>query len=253
MLNLNWSTLLLQILNFIVMAFVLWRFLFKPVVKILDERSSRVTLAIDDAEKKAHEADEMRAEYEEKLSEAQEEAIAIHQRTQDELARSKKQLLEETREEISTMREKAQRELEESRQQAIYQHRRELGRLVSSLSARMMREAGGAAFQQSTIEQFIDQLSALSPDEYQQAMDESTADVLHVQLISAHGLDDQQMGRIEQLLKTLSKQPVAIAHKVDESLVAGATARFGDVVIDGSLAGQLQDLKDRYVDELEHA
>ncbi len=253
MLNLNWSTLLLQILNFIVMVLVLWRFLFKPVVKILDERSTRVTQAIDDAEKKAREADEMRAEYEEKLSEAQEEAIAIHQRTQDELARSKKQLLEETREEISTMREKAQRELDESKQQAIYQHRRELGRLVTSLSARMMSEAGGTAFQQASIEQFIHQLSVLSPDEYQQALDEGTAEVVHVQLVSARELDDQQMEHIEQLLQTLSNQPVAIAHKVDASLVAGATARFGDVVIDGSLAGQLQNLKDRYVDELEHA
>lgn len=253
MLNLNWSTLLLQILNFIVMALVLWRFLFKPVVKILDERSTRVTQAIDDAEKKAHEADEMRVEYEEKLSEAQEEAIAIRQQTQDELARSKKQLLEEAREEITTMREKAQHELEESRQQAIYQHRRELGRLVASLSARMMQEAGGPAFQQASIEQFIDQLSTLSPDEYQQALDESTAEILHVQLVSAHKLGAQHMQRIEQLLQTLSKQPVAIAHKVDESLVAGATARFGDVVIDGSLAGQLQNLKDRYIDELEHA
>jgi len=253
MLNLSWSTLLFQIFNFVVMVLILWRFLFKPVVKILDERSSRVTQAIDDAEKKAQEADAIRAEYEGKLSEAQEEAIAIRQQTQDELARSRKQVLEETRKEIATIREKAQRDLEESRQRAIYQHRWELGQLVTSLSARMMSEAGGPAFQQASVEQFIDQLSDLSPEECQQALDENTAEVVRVQLVSAHELDTQHMERIEQLLQTLSNQPVAIAHKVDESLIAGVTAHFGDVIVDGSLDGQLQNLKERYIDELEHA
>ncbi len=52
MLKLNWSTLLLQIVNFAVMAFILWRFFFKMVVRILDERSERVTSALQEAEQK---------------------------------------------------------------------------------------------------------------------------------------------------------------------------------------------------------
>ena len=69
------------------MAFILWRFFFKTVVQILDERSERVTGALREAEEKQQQADEMHAEYEQRLSEAQEQMIVMRQQTEEELAR----------------------------------------------------------------------------------------------------------------------------------------------------------------------
>jgi F-type H+-transporting ATPase subunit b len=251
MLQIKWSTLLLQILNFTVMAFILWRFFFRSVVRILDERSKRVGSALEEAEKSQQQAEEMRAEYEEKLTEAQEQVISMRQTAQEELARTKRQLLEETRDEIQDMREKAQREIEEARQQAVYQHRRELGRLVTALSARMIRESGGEAFQEASIDRFIAQLAALPEDEYRQTLEGSDAEVVHAQLVSAQPLSDAAMTRIAERMRQMAGQPVEVKRQVDASLVAGATIRFGDTMIDGSLAGQLQHLKERYVAELE--
>jgi F-type H+-transporting ATPase subunit b len=251
MLKLNWGTLLLQILNFLVMVFILWRFLFKKVVEILDERSRRVTSALDEAEEKQRKAEEMRAEYEEKLSEAQEQVIAMRQQAQEELARTKQEVLEETRQEVQTIREKAQGEIEDARQQAIYQHRLELGRLVTTLSARMMSESAGEAFQKASIEHFIDSLAAMSADEYRQALEDNEAEVLHVQLVSAQDLDADNKSQIERQVQNMTGQSIEVKYRVDPSLVAGATVRFGDVVIDGSLAGQLQNLKERYMVDLE--
>jgi F0F1-type ATP synthase delta subunit len=49
----------------------------------------------------------------------------------------------------------------------------------------------------------------------------------------------------------LTGQPVEVKYRVDPSLVAGATLRFGDVLIDGSVAGQLDHLKEQYMADLE--
>jgi F-type H+-transporting ATPase subunit b len=251
MLNINWSTLLLQILNFVVMVFVLWRFFFKPVIRILDERSKKVTSALDEADRKQSEAEGMRAEYEKKLSEAQEQMTAMKQRVQEDLALAKRQLLDETRQEITAMRGKAQNDIEEARRQAISQHRRELGRLVTTLSARMMRESAGDAFQRASIEQFIDHLATLPDEGYRQTMEDSGTDVVHVQVVSALDLDADSVARIQTQVQHMTSQPVEISHTTDPSLVAGATIRFGDTVIDGSVAGQLEHLKERYIAELE--
>ena len=56
MINLNWSTILLQMINFAVMVFILSRVFFKPVVRILDERASRVTQTLKEAEEREREA-----------------------------------------------------------------------------------------------------------------------------------------------------------------------------------------------------
>jgi len=252
MININWSTLILQIVNFSVMVFILTRFFFKPVVRILDERSKRVTSALDEAEQREREAAEMHAEYEQRLAEAQEQVIVMRQQAQEELEQTKRRLLSETRDEIQTMRERAEREIEEARQEAIYQHRRELGYLATTLSGRLMREAGGNAFQKASTEQFLEQLSALPDDQYRHALEASESEVVHVQLVSAHELDADSASQLERQVQEMAGKPIEVAHKVDPALVAGATIRFGDVVIDGSMAGQLQRLSERYVTDLEH-
>lgn len=251
MLQINWGTLVLQILNFAVMAFILARFFFKPVVRILDERSKKVTSALDEAQRREKEATEIHAEYQEKLAEAEEQVLVIRQQAQDELTRTKEKFLAETRQEVQEMREKAASQLEEARQQATYQHRRELGHLVTMLSARLMRESGGNSFQQASIDQFLARLSALPEEEYRSRLEATDAEVMHVQLASADDLDEDSMMRIEEQLKRMTRQAIEIKHKVDPTLVAGATVRFGDTVIDGSLAGQLQSLNERYLMGLE--
>jgi F-type H+-transporting ATPase subunit b len=251
MLQLNWSTLLLQILNFVVMVFILWRFLFKPVIRILDERSKKVTTALEEAEQRERQATEMRDEYEEKLAEARDQVMTMRQQAEEELARAKRQLLEDTRHEIDEMRHKAEAEIEEARRQAVYQHRRELGQLVTTLSAKMMRESTGEAFQRATMDQFIEQLGELPTEQYQQQLTDQAEGEVRVRLVSAQDLIDEQRKRIDRLVAEMAGHPVEIRYDVDPTLVAGATLRLGDVVVDGSTSGQLQELKERYMQDLE--
>jgi len=251
MLDIKWSTLILQIFNFLVMVFILARFFFKPVVRILDERSKKVTSALDEAERREKEATAMHAEYEEKLAEAQEQVVIMRQQAQEELEQTKQAFLDETRQEVQEMREKGTEELEEARRQAIFQHRLELGRLVTTLSGKLMREAGGSAFQEASIERFVERLHSLPADEVQRAMASSQAEVLHAQLVSADALDRENASRIEAHLHEMTEHPIEMIYKVDPALVAGATLRVGDTVIDGSLVGQLQRLSERYLADLE--
>ena len=251
MLDIKWSTLILQIFNFLVMVFILARFFFKPVVRILDERSKKVTSALDEAEKREKEAADMHAEYEQKLAEAHEQVFTMRQQAQEELEQTKQKFLDETRQEIQAIRDKTTGELEEARQQAILQHRRDLGRLVTTLSGKLIREAGGSIFQSASMVHFMQQLGALPADQVRRAVADSQTQVVHVQLVSAEQLDSDHTSRIEAQLRGMAKQPIEMIYKVDPSLVAGATVRFGDTVIDGSLAGQLQSLGERYLADVE--
>jgi F-type H+-transporting ATPase subunit delta len=51
------------------------------------------------------------------------------------------------------------------------------------------------------------------------------------------------------LEETIS-QPVDLTYRVDPNLIAGAMVRLGDTLIDGSLQGQIQQLRSRYEAEI---
>jgi len=273
MVNINWSTLLFQIINFLVMALILTRFFFKPVVRILDERSKKVTSALDEAQRREQEAAEIRAQYEKKLTETQEQVLVMKQQAQESVDEARQRALDETRAEILKMREKTERELGEARHQAIVEHQHELGALVTTLSGQLVQETGGAAFQKASMEDFVARLMEMPSEESRRALAalEATAEpgvdasadaadgalgegeVLHVQLDSASEADSESIARIEQRLQEMTGRQVTIRRKVDPSLIAGARMRFGDVVIDGSVAGQLRELGERYLHELEQS
>ena len=76
MVNFN-ATLIAQILNFLILVFVLTKFAYKPVVRIMDERKNKIAGDLEAAEKAKDEAEAVKAEYAAKLANARQEAQAI--------------------------------------------------------------------------------------------------------------------------------------------------------------------------------
>ncbi|MDQ5909767.1 MAG: synthase subunit delta [Pseudomonadota bacterium] len=65
---------------------------------------------------------------------------------------------------------------------------------------------------------------------------------LHAQLISAAAVTDIQRNHVIEALKVKFRRNVDLDCKTDESLIAGAVIRVGDLVIDGSARGRLDKL-----------
>ncbi|HCB12683.1 MAG TPA: F0F1 ATP synthase subunit delta [Gammaproteobacteria bacterium] len=66
--------------------------------------------------------------------------------------------------------------------------------------------------------------------------------ILHAELISSATVTDTQRNRVIAALKAKFHRDVALDCKIDESLIAGAVIRVGDLVIDGSARGRLDKL-----------
>ena len=76
MVNIN-ATLIAQILNFLVLVFVLAKFVYKPVLGIMEERKNKIASDLETAEKAKKDAESVKAEYAAKLADARQEAQAI--------------------------------------------------------------------------------------------------------------------------------------------------------------------------------
>lgn len=67
----------MQILNFLILLFILAKFAYKPLMKVLDERRARVANDLETAEKTRVEAEALKEQYSKQLAEARTEATAI--------------------------------------------------------------------------------------------------------------------------------------------------------------------------------
>ncbi|MDY4919599.1 MAG: F0F1 ATP synthase subunit B [Phascolarctobacterium sp.] len=76
MVNIN-ATLIAQILNFLVLVFVLAKFAYKPLLGMMEERKNKIASDLESAEKAKNDAEAVKAEYAAKLADARQEAQAI--------------------------------------------------------------------------------------------------------------------------------------------------------------------------------
>jgi F-type H+-transporting ATPase subunit b len=130
--------ILAQIINFLIVAFILWRFAFKPVLATLDERQKKIASGLQYA-------DEMKA----KLEAVQQESVASAKRAQaeatkiiDEARKAAKEFLDkQTQESAAKAGEilaKAQQVIELEKKKMLAEARTEIARLVVSITQRVL-------------------------------------------------------------------------------------------------------------------
>lgn len=76
MVNFN-ATLIAQVLNFLILVFILAKFAYKPLMKIMDDRKNKIAGDLAAAETAKTDAESIKAEYAAKLAAARQEAQAI--------------------------------------------------------------------------------------------------------------------------------------------------------------------------------
>ena len=79
------------------------------------------------------------------------------------------------------------------------------------------------------------------------------AGLLTAELISADNLTEEQLAPLREALERRFGQPVVFEIKVDRSLLGGVRVRVGNTVLDGSVRGHLQTLRQRMLADLSAA
>ena len=111
--------LLAQIINFSILLFLLKRFLYKPILKVLDERKKRIETSLKQAEEIQKKFVEANIEQEKILDTAKLQASKIIENAKEEAKVLSRKLQEETNKEIESTLERAKSALQLEKQKMI--------------------------------------------------------------------------------------------------------------------------------------
>ena len=100
MLGINLKIFIAQLINFLVVLFVLWKWVYQPIVKLLDERSARIEKSMQQAKEIESRFESTRIEQEALLTQAKTESSAILERARLEAETQKEKLTTKAKEEV---------------------------------------------------------------------------------------------------------------------------------------------------------
>jgi F-type H+-transporting ATPase subunit b len=241
---LSWSTFALEIINFLVLVWILKRFLYKPVLGVIARRRAGIESVLARAQEKQAAAEALKAEYETRLTAWDQERAQAREALTDELDQRRSHELAALRDELEQQREKAR--VGEARRRADAQRRMEQTALAQGarFAARLLGQAACPDVESRLIELTIGELGRLPAARVAALRNTRAMAADEVVVTTAFPLADDQGRRLEARLREVVGLAVPVRFDRNDSLLAGVRMTFGAWVLGMNLRDELQGFRE---------
>ena len=245
----DWFTVGAQLVNFLILVWLLKRFLYKPILHAIDEREKRIAAELADADAQKAEAQKERDEFKHKNEEFDQQRAALLSKATDEAQAERQRLLEEARKAAVVLNSKLQettRQQEHNLSQAI---RRRTQQEVFAIARKALADLSTTTLEERLCEVFICRLREMDGH-----AKESLAEILktasHPALVrSAFDLPAEQRAAIQTALNEPFSAEIHIQFETVPDLISGIELTKNGQKVAWSIGDYLVSLE-RGVDDL---
>lgn len=222
----DWFTVGAQTLNFLILVWLLKRFLYKPILDAIDGREKIISKKLSDADQKNSEALKEREEFQKKNSVFDQQRAALLSQATTEVQAERQRLLDVARLAADTLRSKQQAALQSEEQHMHEAITRRTHEEVFALTRKMLADLAGATLEERMTEVFVKCLQALDGDAkesliqaWKTAAIKTSPEPMRVR--SAFVLPPAQQGALQQALRDLLSAEIEIEYETAPDLLSG--------------------------------
>ena len=240
----DWFTVVAQIVNFLVLVWLLKRFLYKPVLDAMDKRERTVVAQLRDAEALKAEAEKQRESFRlaQEAFEGQKQAALREVQAEAEATRAR--LLEEIRRESETLRKKWLATLQEERDTWQEELAARVQREIFAIARQTLRDLAGEELEQRIAHVFLGRIKALAREEKSRLVSCLEASQHPATIRSALDLPDSVRTGIEETIKATLSPKAQLRFQTDPELLAGIELALDGHKIAWSIEGYLSSLEE---------
>jgi F-type H+-transporting ATPase subunit b len=151
----DWFKLIAQILNFLVVLYLLNRFGFKPLLSLMDERAARIKKGLEDAEAAERDRALAQSEREAAVAEARKEAQAMIARANKIAEDTRTEILGEARTEAGKLVERAREEITAEKEKALAELRGQVADLALDAAGKLVKSQMSSQTQRRLVEEVL--------------------------------------------------------------------------------------------------
>lgn len=239
--QLNWSTFFIEIINFLILVWVLKRLFYAPITRVISKRKKEIQDSLDKAEQLKKEAQELEKQYQERLTYWEEEKEEKRKVLDQEMEDLKQKKLEALKAMMAKEKEKRKSLEKRQLQKQIENNLRESLALAAQFSAKFLKTFADKDLEKKIVSEFIEALSRLPQDPFQRLKVEFSDKNLTVLIESAYLLNEKQKQTIStQFSDIFNKKKMTITFDQNRDLLAGLCVTIGSMILQANLRDELK-------------
>jgi F-type H+-transporting ATPase subunit b len=245
----DWFTIIAQVINFLILVWLLKRFLYRPILDAIDVREKRIAAKIADADGKETEAQKQRDEYQKK-NEVFDQQRKAHMNEVLEAAKAERaQLLDATRQESNDLRERLEQALRNEQHSLNEELSRRAREEVFAIARKTLSDLAGASLEQRMTDIFLHRLRELNDAQMAEVKSVFKTSPHPLLVRTAFELPAQQCATIEAVIGEMLGEEKQVEFNIVPQLVSGIEISSNGQKIAWSIADYLGSLA-KSVDDL---
>ena len=219
--QIDWFTVIAQIINFLILVWLLKRFLYKPILNAIEERENKIASQLEDAESKKEEARKEQDEFRQKNEGFENKKKELMKKAVEEAEEKRQKLLQEARNEANEFRSQLKKSSEEVQQNLSQEIEQKVQQEVFAITRKTLSDLASLDLEEQTVRVFIRRLKELKADEKNQFLEafKSKSDPILVR--SAFDLPSKQKTEIQNTIAEILGAETQFQFKTVPELVSG--------------------------------
>lgn len=241
----DWFTVGAQIVNFLVLVYLLKRFLYGPIINAMEKREEKIANRLKEADQKRAEAEEEVNAYRRKSRELDDSRDEILDRARQEADSLKKELIKKVREEVEEQKERWHEALNEEKEAFLKELKRRTGMQIYSVANRALADLADVELEQYMAEVFIKKIQRLDKEKRKKISD-SIKKSGHetVAICSAFEIPKNEKQKITKAIHEYIMEGIEVDYRISQELLCGVELRVDSYVIGWNLEDYLKQLQE---------
>jgi F-type H+-transporting ATPase subunit b len=240
-LGINLGTFLFYLLNFTALMIVLGTWIYKPMVGMLESRQKKIAQGLDDAKVAAEAKAKAETEAQHVLSLAQQEASRKLREATDTAEQAAREVRTAADREIAALREAARAEIQAERDRILTDMRPKVAALAIAAAQKIIGDTLDEKRQHALVDEFFSGVRSGKVVLLEES--DGLGAAAAAEVVSALPLTEAEKISIRGEIGKRAGSGVQVAFQVDPNLLGGVKIRIGDRVVDGTVAGQIGNLR----------
>ncbi len=238
--QIDWWTLALQAVNFLVLLWLLQHFLYRPVRAVIEKRSALAERALAEAGTKEEEAETERLGLEADRAKVAQERQALLKTLHDELDTERGKALDAARAEADSLVAEARETIARERKAALTDVKEQAARLATDIASDLLRNTGLQPPGEAVLEQLERRIRELPPDELDRLKHDLSKTGATLTVMTAEALAPESQALWRDRLTAIFGSPDRTVFAVEPAILGGAELHFPHAVIGHSWVQQIE-------------
>jgi F-type H+-transporting ATPase subunit b len=234
----DWITVSAQIINFLILVWLLKRFLYQPVMRAVARREQRITEQLNEAVTREQKADEQAQQFQAKIDKFEQQREGLIAKAKQEIEQNKRRMLDEAREEVSRTREQWQQQVDLEKEAFLNQFRHHSTDVIQMLARKALADLADANLETQIIQSFIDRLKTLDQESLKLLADLSEP----ARIVTTFKLNAAARTHITHAIQEYFPQTIDVEFSESSGLLCGIECTIGGQRLGWHLADYLTQL-----------